>query len=68
MRLVDQADDREITRYDLAENAPGARAVVFGEVLRTDTGWKFRGHGQSDRDRRLTSSPHRALRWGVRLV
>ncbi|MFE7117525.1 TerD family protein [Streptomyces sp. NPDC057654] len=46
MRVVNQADGREIARYDLTEDASTETAMVFGEVYRHGGEWKFRAIGQ----------------------
>ncbi len=46
IRVVNQADNREITRYDLSEDASTETAMIFGEVYRSNTEWKFRAVGQ----------------------
>jgi len=46
IRVVDQADSRELTRYDLTEDASNETAMVFGELYRHGNEWKFRAVGQ----------------------
>ncbi|MFB7635067.1 TerD family protein [Streptomyces sp. NPDC056149] len=46
IRVVNQADGREIARYDLTEDASTETAMVFGELYRHGTEWKFRAIGQ----------------------
>lgn len=46
IRVVNQADNVEITRYDLSEDASTETAMVFGEVYRNGADWKFRAVGQ----------------------
>jgi tellurium resistance protein TerD len=46
IRVVNQANDTEIARYDLSEDASTETAMVFGEVYRSGTDWKFRAVGQ----------------------
>jgi tellurium resistance protein TerD len=46
IRVVNQADNNEITRYDLSEDASTETAMVFGEVYRNGAEWKFRAVGQ----------------------
>lgn len=46
MRVVNQADNTEIARYDLSEDASTETAMVFGEVYRSGAEWKFRAVGQ----------------------
>ncbi len=46
IRVVDQADGRELARYDLSEDASTETAMVFGELYRYGGEWKFRAVGQ----------------------
>lgn len=46
IRVVDQADGRELARYDLSEDASTETAMVFGEIYRRGGEWKFRAIGQ----------------------
>ncbi|MGN6605970.1 MAG: TerD family protein [Jatrophihabitans sp.] len=46
IRVVNQANDAEITRYDLSEDASSETAMIFGEVYRNQGDWKFRAVGQ----------------------
>ena len=46
IRIVNQADNRELARYDLSEDASSETAMVFGEVYRHQGDWKFRAVGQ----------------------
>jgi tellurium resistance protein TerD len=46
IRVVNQADNVEITRYDLSEDASTETAMIFGEVYRNAAEWKFRAVGQ----------------------
>ena len=46
IRVVNAANDTEIARYDLSEDASTETAMVFGEVYRSGTDWKFRAVGQ----------------------
>ena len=41
-----RADGAEIARYDLSEDASTETAMIFGEVYRNGTEWKFRAVGQ----------------------
>jgi tellurium resistance protein TerD len=50
IRVVNQADDREITRYDLTEDASTETAMIFGELYRHGNEWKFRAVGQGYSD------------------
>ncbi|WP_368680663.1 TerD family protein (plasmid) [Rhodococcus opacus] len=46
IRIVDRANDRELARYDLSEDASTETAMVFGELYRHGGEWKFRAIGQ----------------------
>ncbi|WP_375485081.1 TerD family protein [uncultured Jatrophihabitans sp.] len=46
IRVVNQADSAEITRYDLSEDASTETAMIFGELYRNGADWKFRAVGQ----------------------
>lgn len=46
IRVVNQAGEAEIARYDLSEDASTETAMIFGEVYRNGPEWKFRAVGQ----------------------
>jgi tellurium resistance protein TerD len=46
IRVVNQAGEAEIARYDLSEDASTETAMIFGEVYRNANEWKFRAVGQ----------------------
>ncbi|MDC7122611.1 TerD family protein [Cellulomonas fimi] len=46
IRVVNQADNSELARYDLSEDASTETAMVFGELYRNGDEWKFRAVGQ----------------------
>jgi tellurium resistance protein TerD len=46
IRVVNQADGQELARYDLSEDASTETAMIFGEVYRYGSEWKFRAVGQ----------------------
>ena len=46
VRLVNEANNQEIVRYDLGEDFSTETAVIFGEVYRHNSEWKFRAVGQ----------------------
>jgi tellurium resistance protein TerD len=46
IRVVNQADNAELTRYDLSEDASTETAMIFGELYRNAGDWKFRAVGQ----------------------
>lgn len=46
IRVVDRKTGREIARYDLTEDSSTNTAMIFGEVYRHNSEWKFRAVGQ----------------------
>lgn len=46
IRVVNQADGVEVARYDLSEDASTETAMIFGEIYRHQSDWKFRAVGQ----------------------
>ena len=46
IRVVNSADDAELARYDLSEDASSETAMIFGELYRHAGDWKFRAVGQ----------------------
>ena len=46
IRVVNQAGEVELARYDLSEDASTETAMIFGEVYRNGADWKFRAVGQ----------------------
>jgi len=46
IRIINQADNSELARYDLSEDASSETAMLFGELYRSGTEWKFRAVGQ----------------------
>ncbi len=45
IRVVDDLNNREIMRYDLANEFSNATAVVVAEIYRSSDGWKFNAIG-----------------------
>jgi len=45
-RVVNSANDKEIARFDLAEDASTETAMIFAEVYRSGADWKFKAIGQ----------------------
>lgn len=45
IRVVNDADGQELARFDLSEDASTNTAVLFGEVYRAGSEWKFRAIG-----------------------
>lgn len=46
IRIVDDGNNTEVARYDLTEDASTETAMVFGELYRDGTEWKFKAVGQ----------------------
>lgn len=46
IRIVNQDNNREITRYDISEDASTETALIFGELYRHGNDWKFKAVGQ----------------------
>jgi tellurium resistance protein TerD len=46
IRVINAADNAEIARYDLSEDASTEAAMIFGELYRNEAEWKFRAVGQ----------------------
>ncbi|MDX6201741.1 MAG: tellurium resistance protein TerD [Frankiales bacterium] len=46
IRIINQADNVELARYDLSEDASTETAMIFGELYRNAGEWKFRAVGQ----------------------
>jgi len=46
MRVVNQDSDIELARFDLGEDYSTETAMIFGEVYRHQSGWKFKAVGQ----------------------
>ena len=46
IRVVNQNGGSELARYDLTEDASTETAMLFGELYRSGTEWKFRAVGQ----------------------
>jgi tellurium resistance protein TerD len=46
IRVVNQANNSEIARFDLSEDMSTETAMVFGEIYRHGSEWKFKAIGQ----------------------
>ena len=46
MRVVNNDNGAEIARFDLSEDASTETAMIFGELYRHGTEWKFKAVGQ----------------------
>lgn len=45
IRVLDEAKNSEIARYDLSEDASTVTAMIFGELYRNNGEWKFKAVG-----------------------
>ena len=46
IRILNENGGTEIARYDLSEDASTVTAMIFGELYRSGTEWKFKAIGQ----------------------
>lgn len=46
IRLVNQDNNNEVTRFDLSEDLSTETATIFGEIYRHNNEWKFKAVGQ----------------------
>lgn len=46
IRIINEEGGTEIARYDLSEDASIETAMIFGEIYRVGTDWKFKAVGQ----------------------
>ena len=46
VRCVNEANNIEVARYDLSEDASVETAMIFGEIYRHNGEWKFKAIGQ----------------------
>jgi tellurium resistance protein TerD len=46
IRVTNEAGGSEIARYDLSEDASTVTAMIFGELYRAGSDWKFKAIGQ----------------------
>lgn len=46
VRVVNASNDKEVARYDLAEDASTETAMIFAEIYRHGGEWKFKAIGQ----------------------
>ena len=46
IRVVNMADNKELARYDLSEDSSTETALIFGELYRNGSDWKFKAVGQ----------------------
>lgn len=46
IRILNKADNTELARFDLSEDASVETAMIFGELYRNGDDWKFKAIGQ----------------------
>lgn len=46
VRVINEANQQEVARYDLSEDGSVETAMVFGEVYKHNNEWKFKAIGQ----------------------
>jgi tellurium resistance protein TerD len=46
IRIINNANQQEVARYDLSEDSSTETAMIFGELYRHNGEWKFRAVGQ----------------------
>ena len=46
VRILNEANQQEVARYDLSEDGSTEAAMIFGEVYRNGGDWKFKAVGQ----------------------
>ena len=50
IRIVDAKSNRELCKYNLTDNYSGMTAMIFGEIYRHNSEWKFGAIGQGTKD------------------
>lgn len=50
IRLVDGKTNKELCKYNLTEDYSGMTAMIFGEIYRHGSEWKFNAIGQGTKD------------------
>ncbi len=46
IRVINNGDSKEVARFDLSEDSSTETAIIFGELYRNNSEWKFRAVGQ----------------------
>ena len=64
VRVLNDKDGAEITRYDLSEDASVETALILGEVYRHGAEWKFRAVGQGFQGGLGSLGSHFGVVWG----
>lgn len=53
IRIVDASNNKELCKYNLSDNYENMTAMVFGEVYRQQSEWKFSAVGSATTDKNL---------------
>ena len=61
IRLVDQRNNGEMSKYNLSDDYSGMTAMIFGEIYRHNGEWKFSAVGQGTTDPGLGELANRYL-------
>lgn len=59
IRIVDKSTGKEICKYNLSDNYDGKTAMVFGEVYKSGSEWKFNAIGQGTTDKSISELTRR---------
>ncbi len=59
IRICDADNGTELCKYNLSENYDGKTAMIFGEIYRSGSEWKFNAIGQPTTDNDITSLARR---------
>lgn len=54
IRIVDKYTGKEICKYNLSDKYDGKTAMVFGELYKHDSEWKFNAVGQGTTDKSIS--------------
>lgn len=59
IRIVDNRNNTEICRYNLTDDYSGCMAMIFGEIYKHNSEWKFSAVGQGTHDSGLSELANR---------
>lgn len=59
VRVVNEANNQELCRFNLSDNYSAYNAVIFGEMVRQDGEWTFNAIGEGTTDRNIRSLSER---------
>ena len=59
IRIMDESNGQEICRYNLTDDCSNKTALIFGEVYRSGTEWKFSAIGEATTDPGLAETVKR---------